>query len=185
MELNFSELDNITEHTPNNNSTEIHNYWERPTIISTKQPKKKESFEDILSNMSLTVNKNGTLQSIVTKKNEHGESYNIQPQQYQNYNAQPNNKQQTPIDPSVKHSYIYNKYFKDYKDVIQPLPEIKTPKTKEEYFQLMNEEKIRRIQEAKRIAQIKSKKLLFTTNNVYHQSNIKPTTNKLHKLNFK
>ena len=109
-------------------------------------------------------------------------------QQYPEYIAQLNNKinvkKQDPLDPSVKHSYIYNKYFKDYQDATPTAPEVKIPKTKEEYFQLLNEERIRRIQEAHRISQIKSKKLLFTTNNAYHGNNVKATTNKLQKMSF-
>ena len=201
MELNFTELDNIADQTPINSSNETHNYWEKPTNNSVKQPKKKVSFDDILSHMSLTVNKNGVLQSIVVQKdNKQDNSYNVQQEQYQQqpyqqqqqyeqqqYQQQPSKiqiKKQEPIDPAVKHSFIYNKYFKDYQDAAPVEQEVLVPKTKEEYFQMVNAERRRRIQEQYRISQIKSKKLLFTTNNSYNQINIKPTAHKLHKLSF-
>ena len=110
-----------------------------------------------------------------------------QQQYYQEYTEQPSNnvhvKKQEPLDPSVKHSYIFNKYFKDYQDAAPPAPEVKTPKTKEEYFRMIHEERLRRIQEVHRISQIKSRKLMFTANNTY-QENIRTTTNKLHKMSF-
>jgi hypothetical protein len=90
-------------------------------------------------------------------------------QQYQQpqnqYRQQPQNQyiQQEPLDPSVKHSFIYNKYFKDYKDATAP-PEVKVPKTMEEYKQMLLEDRIERIKQQKRISEIKSTKLFFTTN---------------------
>lgn len=198
MELNFSELDNITDQTSINSSKETYNYWEKPANTSVSQQKKKVSFDDILSHMSLSVNKNGVLQSIIVPKgNKQDNSYDAQPEQYQQQYQQPYQQQpyqqqsskiqikkQEPIDPAVKHSFIYNKYFKDYQDAAPVEQKVLVPKTKEEYFQMVNAERRRRIQEQYRISQIKSKKLLFTTNNSCNQSNIKPTTNKLHKLSF-
>ena len=180
--------------------------------------KKKISFDDILSNMNLVVNKTGVLQSMALVNNTQNEEYpqqqhqqypqqqypqqqqqkqqysqqqySQQPQQqqyYQEYTEQQPNKtqvkKQEPLDPSLKHSYIFNKYFKDYQDAAPPAPEVKTPKTKEEYFRMIHEERLRRIQEAHRISQIKSRKLMFTANNTY-QENIRTTANKLHKMSF-
>jgi hypothetical protein len=161
--------------------------------------------------MNLVVNKTGVLQSMALINNpqndeypqqqqpqysqqqysqQQKQQYSQQPQQqqyYQEYNEQPSNKtqvkKQEPLDPSVKHSYIFNKYFKDYQDAAPPAPEVKTPKTKEEYFRMIHEERLRRIQEAHRISQIKSRKLMFTANNTY-QENIRTTANKLHKMSF-
>jgi DNA primase len=211
MDLNFSELDNIET---TNTTGEPNNYWEqqsKPAIAPKK--KKKISFDDILSNMNLVVNKTGVLQSMVPMNNKQNEeplqpqysqqhqqqpkysqqqqysqqSQNQQQQYYQEYTEQqPNNihiKKQEPLDPSVKHSYIFNKYFKDYQDATPQAPEVKTPKTKEEYFRMIHEERLRRIHEAHRISQIKSRKLMFTANNTY-QENIRTTTNKLHKMSF-
>ena len=119
---------------------------------------------------------------------QHQQQYSQQQQQYyQEYTEQPPNrvnvKKQEPLDPSLKHSYIYNKYFKDYQDATPQAPEVKTPKTKEEYFRMIHEERLRRIQEAHRISQIKSRKLMFTANNTY-QENIRTSANKLHKMSF-
>jgi hypothetical protein len=213
MDLNFSELDNIDTI---NTGAETNNYWEQQSKPpAAPQKRKKVSFDDILSNMNLVVNKTGVLQRMVPMNNpndeysqqqqqypqhqqqypqqqqqysQHQQQYPQQQQQYyQEYTEQPPNrvnvKKQEPLDPSLKHSYIYNKYFKDYQDATPQAPEVKTPKTKEEYFRMIHEERLRRIQEAHRISQIKSRKLMFTANNTY-QENIRTSANKLHKMSF-
>jgi hypothetical protein len=209
MDLNFSELDNIDTI---NKAGEPNNYWEQNSkpVVPPQKKKKKISFDDILSNMNLVVNKTGVLQSmaLVNKQTEEPlqQQYSQQPQQqqysqqqqqqqysqqqqqyYQEYTEQPPNnvqvKKQEPLDPSVKHSYIFNKYFKDYQDATPQAPEVKIPKTREEYFRMIQEERLRRIHEAHRISQIKSRKLMFTANNTY-QENIRTTANKLHKMSF-
>ena len=221
MDLNFSELDNIDTI---NMGAETNNYWEQQSKPpAAPQKRKKVSFDDILSNMNLVVNKTGVLQRMVPMNNQNDEypqqqqqypqhqqqypqqqqqqysqqhqqypqhqqqQYSHQQQYYQEYIEQPPNrvnvKKQEPLDPSLKHSYIYNKYFKDYQDATPQAPEVKTPKTKEEYFRMIHEERIRRIQEARRISQIKSRKLMFTANNTY-QENIRTSVNKLHKMSF-
>lgn len=199
MDLNFSELDNIDTI---NTGAETNNYWEQQSKPpAAPQKRKKVSFDDILSNMNLVVNKTGVLQRMVPMNNpndeypqhqqqypQHQQQYSQQQQQYyQEYTEQPPNrvnvKKQEPLDPSLKHSYIYNKYFKDYQDATPQAPEVKTPKTKEEYFRMIHEERLRRIQEAHRISQIKSRKLMFTANNTY-QENIRTSANKLHKMSF-
>ena len=88
------------------------------------------------------------------------------------------------IEPAVKHSYIYNKYFKDYQDANPPVPEIKVPKTKEEYLKMLLEERIRQIEERKRISQIKSTRMLFTTN-MGNEGNIQASKNGLRMMNFR
>ena len=140
------------------------------------QKKKKVTFDDILINMNLTVNQNGVLQSMAP----------LQQEQYQeNYVV----KNQDPLDPSVKHSYIFNKYFKDYRDANdKPVIEKKVPKTIEEYKQMVLEERIKRIQERNRIAQIKSTKMLFTSHpnmseNINHRV-IKSSKNNLRSMKF-
>jgi len=201
MELNFSELDNIDTI---NATGETNNYWEQQSKPqAAPQKRKKVSFDDILSNMNLVVNKTGVLQSMIPMNNKQTEGplqpqysqqqYSQQQQQqysqqyYQEYTEQPHNnvqvKKQEPLDPSVKHSYIFNKYFKDYQDATPQAPEVKIPKTREEYFRMIQEERLRRIHEAHRISQIKSRKLMFTANNTY-QENIRTTANKLHKMSF-
>jgi hypothetical protein len=205
MELNFSELDNMNMGNPYeefdyNKDFEVEKndsekYWEQSNKkIEQTTKRKKVSFNDILSNMSLVVDKKGVLQFIKPNYNvEHSQypEYEQPVQQYypemQQYNVE--KQQAPPIEPSVKHSYIYNKYFKDYANANAPPPEKKIPKTIEEYNQMIYEERIKRIEQQKRIAEIKSTKLMFTTtpdnhvNNV-NQRNIQASRNNLRKMSF-
>jgi len=199
MEINFSEIDQQNPYQnetnqPNLNETNT-NYWEQPKI---EKPKiKKVSFDYILTNMNLVVSKDGTLRSMIPKTNNvfnFNSDYNQQQsqqqypqQQYpqQKYPQQPQQQyiQQEPLDHSVKHSFIYNKYFKDYKDAIT-LPEVKVPKTIEEYKQMLLEDKIERIKQQKRISEIKSTKLFFTTN-TGGNGPINSSRNNLKSMNFR
>jgi hypothetical protein len=219
MELNFSELDKGYTMNPyetsNNNSYENRNrdenqdggnYWEKSKTQETPIKKKKVSFNDILTNMNLVVNKQGVLQFMAPTQEE---PYN--PPAFQNNNnhipnenpisnfnqhifpqsniRQPQqNKNSEQIDPSVKHSYIYNKYFKDYShpNVEKPVPRV--PKTIEEYYQMLIDDKKMAIERKLRIDQIKSKKLLFTTSPDaigVNPRNIIPTKNNLRSMNFR
>jgi hypothetical protein len=142
--------------------------------------------------MNLVVNRNGVLQSIVPK--QQNEEYR-QNEEYQ-YN-EPNYQQQIqvrktqnseePLDRSVKHSYIYNKYFKDYKDANLSKPEVRVPKTIEEYRKMILEDKIKKFEEIRRISKIKSTKLMFTSNssNVVNPRNINASKNNLRTMNFR
>ena len=194
MELNFDEIDNINNQNPygnfdynsyeNQTNNNPQKYWEKPKETQTQiKPKKnKVSFDDILSNMNLVVNNNGGLQ-FITPTQEHLAPH--QKQQQQNY---PQQKPQ--VEPSVKHSYIYNKYFKDYQDASPQIPEVRVPKTKEEYFQMLLEDRIKRLEEKKRIAQIKSTKLMFTSNIEHNNSNnsnnaIQASKNSLRMMSFR
>ena len=193
MEINFTEIYEknpylnqktnlyINEiNQPNLNETNT-NYWEQPKVEKSKR--KKISFDDILTNMNLIVSKDGTLRSMIPKTNNifnFNSDYNEeQPQQY----PQQQYRQQEPLDPSVKHSFIYNKYFKDYKDATTP-PEIKVPKTMEEYKKMLLEDKIERIKQQKRISEIKSTKLFFTTN-TGGNGTISSSRNNLKSMNFR
>ena len=117
---------------------------------------------------------------------------NEQPQKQYNQNQQPQkqyNQQQTktiakgkPLEPQVKNSFIFNKYFKDYKDPNAELvEEVKVPQTIEEYNRMVLEERIKRIQERNRIAQIKSTKMLFENNN---NNNVNASKNSLRMMRF-
>ena len=215
MEINFVDV-NKTNQNPyenfdyksyeNENKNETsQKYWEQQNLSqsqSKKQTKKKKvSFDDILSNMNLVVNDKGVLQymsPIIPTNEQYSQEQQYPQQQYpqqqypqQQYPQQQYpQKQNEPLDPSVKHSYIFNKYFKEYKDANSPKQEVKVPKTKEEYFQMVAEERLRQIEERKRISQIKSKKLMFVTNynNVANVNsvnrNIKATKNNLRKMSF-
>jgi hypothetical protein len=186
MELNFDEIDNnINNQNPyenfdyNSYDNNSQKYWEKPKETQTqneiKLKKKKVSFDDILSNMNLVVNNNGSLQFItptqVTQVTQVTKEY-IDPPQQQNYF-----QQQSQVEPAVKHSYIYNKYFKDYQDASPQIPEVRVPKTKEEYFQMLLEDRVKRIEERKRISQIKSTKMMYTSNIEYNNNNTNNTNN--------
>jgi len=209
MELNFSEVDNISRENPyeqfNENDYGVDNnsdkYWEQAKSQKEQQTKKKKvSFNDILTNMNLVVSNKGVLQFIQpSHEPQQQQDYQYQEQYYQNQypqqqqqqrqNMPQQQQQQQPVDPSVKHSYIYNKYFKDYADVTPPAPEKRVPKTIEEYNQMLYEDRIKRIEERKRIAEIKSTKMMFTTTPDNHMSqrnprNIQASKNSLRKMSF-
>jgi len=183
MELNFEEINNLGNQTNFNyeannvsqNSTSQIKYWEQPKI----ERRKKVTFDDILNNMNLVVTQDGVLQHMRPISQE-------QPQyiQQNDYRHQPQYQQQSykneAIEPSVKHSYIFNKYFKDYRDInIQPTGP-RRPKTIDELKQMLREDKIREIQQKIRLSQIKSKKMLFTNVN-----GIQATKNNLRAMTFK
>jgi len=191
MELHFSEVDNTNQ----NPYSHPEKYWETP--VAPK--KKKVSFDDILTNMNIVVNKSGVLQFMqplpplqeemyqqqYQNQNENQTPYQEQP--YQEYVAQQMaKKQQAPLDPLVKNSFIFNKYFKDYKEAVSP-PEIRVPKTIEEYKKMLHDDKIARLEQQKRIAEIKSTKLMFTTNDsssIQRQAPIRATKNNLRSMSF-
>lgn len=184
MEINFSEINNINTENP------YDKYWETSKNIKNEEQikKKKVSFTDILTNMNLVVDKKGVLQFIQPTRTHYEEDYQ------QQYNIEPKkqyNKEQ-PIDHSVKHSYIYNKYFKDYTNANNEVPEKKIPKTIEEYNQMLYEERIKNFEQRKRAAEIKSTKLMFTTNpsnqvnevNQVNPRNVKASKNTLRRMAF-
>jgi hypothetical protein len=207
MELNITELDGVNTMNPyevpkyDMFKQEESNYWENN---KTNQPKKKKvTFTDILSNMNLVVNKQGVLQymgmneEINQSPQQYQQSYQYNPNDFsrqvqynspQSYQQSPQQYQKSePIDPSVKHSYIYNKYFKDYSDPNAERPGPRVPKTIEEYHQMLLDDKIKAIEHKKRIEQIKSKKLLFTSvpGAQSNPRNIRPSTNNLRMMNFR
>jgi hypothetical protein len=177
MNISFTELDNVDNNNNNNNNN--NNYWEpQPKKVNIQEPKKKRvSYDDILNSLNLVVNKNGTLQYMTVNSNED--------------TTQQQKQQQKQLDPEVKNSYIFNKYFKDYKDPnAENVKEVRVPQTIEEYKQIVLEERIKRIQERNRIAQIKSTKLLFVQSNSSIGNNniisnpIRPSKNNLRMMKF-
>jgi len=214
MDLNIREIDNADTMNPydtfdyNNFEQENSvNYWDNSVKQETKEKRKKVSFNDILTNMNLVVNKQGVLQLMVPNNPEIHQQNQYQTNQYNQYNqynsndfsqqsqyqnvqlAQPNqhNKlNQEPLDPSVKHSYIYNKYFKDYSDANTQKQGPRVPKTIEEYHQMLLEDKIKAIEHKKRVEQIKSTKMLFTTTpgSGSNPRNVVASKNNLRKMSF-
>jgi len=184
MELNISELDNINPYQSfdYNKFEEEEKYWEQE-----KTKKKKVTFDDILTNMNIVVNKQGVLQFM--SSSQPNQYQNQSQNQYQNQYQNNFSKQQIQesIDPSLKHSFIYNKYFKDYIDPNLEKQGPRVPKTIEELKQMLIQDKIIAEQQRERISQIKSKKLMFTTNpnmNI-NLKNIVASKNNLKTMNFR
>ncbi len=203
MELNITELNGTDTMNPyamsnlTTNKQNEYNYWENNSKSKEQVRKKKVTFNDILSNMNLVVNKQGILQYIGINEENNNEQYqqptyqSVYPQQMSNNNSQQyqykvNNNTES-IDPSVKHSYIYNKYFKDYATPNNNTQQPRVPKTMEEYRRMLLEDKIKQIEHKKRIEQIKSKKLLFTSvpGSASNPRNIQVSKNSLRSMNFR
>ena len=182
MNINFSEIDDLGNNDNFDvNDYQTNNYWETSNVNVQDPKKKKINYNDILNSLNLVVNKSGVLQYISTTNNQ--EPYYDKKQQY-NQQQQPKGK---PLDPQVKNSQIYNKYFKDYKDPnVEYVQEVKVPQTVEEYNRILLEDRIKRIQERNRIAQIKSTKMLFESNNipVNNTGNISASKNNLRMMKF-
>jgi hypothetical protein len=228
MELKFTELDTMNSNDKFNyelyEKQNAVNYWEKPVNVQEKpQKKKKISFNDILSNMNLVVNKEGVLQFMTVNKehnifgeqknnnyNTQNNNYNTQNNNYNtqnnNYNTQNNinnnikkilpqnnninnnnNNNNNELEPALKHSYIYNKYFKDYGDPNAGKPAPRVPKTMEEYRRMLLEDKIKAIQHKKMVEEVKSKKMMFTSapGSITNPRNIKPSVNTLRTMNFR
>lgn len=169
MEINFDES--------NLDNNDISNYWDTPKPKETKK-KVKFGYDDILSNINLVVN-NGVLQYMtpVTNtqqqqqeqylSNNYNNSYNTsynssnRQNQIQNQNQNIQQTKKLNVDPTVKNSAIYNKYFKNYRDPNEEVREVRTPKTKEELVKMLIEDHNNRIDAQRRLAQVKSKKMFF------------------------
>jgi hypothetical protein len=123
---------------------------------------------------------------MTTNGNQEPEQKQHQQQHHQQQHQQQPIKGK-PLEPQVKNSQIYNKYLKDYKDPnAEYVQKVKVPQTIEEYNRMVLEENIKRIQERKRIAQIKSIKMLFESNNipVNNTGNIVASKNNLRMMKF-
>ena len=165
MELNFTEIDDL-----GNN-----NYWDQHTASSSQpnpKPKAKFSYDDILSSLNLVVSPTGVLQYMTVNQNQSQNQYQYKNQnqnQTQNqYQTQNQNQHQikqvhpqNKIEPQLKNSTIFNKYFKDYKEDGSVIEEPKKPLTRAEYQQMLIQDYIKRAQEKKRIALVKPKQMMF------------------------
>ena len=192
MELNLREMNTMNPYDSfDHNSYEQNGdkYWEKQ--VEEKQTKKKKvSFNDILTNMNLVVNKQGVLQLMIPNQEEFKKQYdnNYNPNEF---NQQPQyeqcQKKSQPIDTGVKHSYIYNKYFKDYTDPNVEKQGPRVPKTMEEYHQMLLEDRIKASEHKKMVEQVKSKKMLFTATPGCSSNprNIQASRNNLRMMNFR
>jgi hypothetical protein len=174
----------------NSNLTTYTNYWHKnneQNNIPIKNTMKPLTYDDILNSLNLKAKEEGNLQFIEKPQKQHNTikskvSFDL-PQFTPQFTPNLNNNVNKVIPPPQqqpsnidKNSYIYNKYFKDYKDE-SVVEEPKKPMTREEYIQEYN----RRIYEKKRIEQIKSKKLMFSRGNDVNISVSNPNHN-LNKL---
>jgi len=170
MEVTFAEINNDS----GNNVDKTHNsenylevkkgkngYWENNGVEVKK--KKKVTYDDILTSLNLVVAPNGVLQYMNAKPNTFSDDNNQQ--QYAPQSILKNPVKQEQIQPQVKHSYIYNKYFKSYKDANVTVEEPRKPMTRGEYQKMVIEDLIKKRIAQKRVAQIKSKQMAFTNNN--------------------
>ncbi len=165
-------------------------YWSANTRTRVKPT---FTYDDILSSLNLSVSQNGVLQrmSIKSDINADKNNININTDTIHINNVTPSKSGK--IEPEVKHSYIYNKYFKNYNndgqnEVIAP----RVPKTFEEYRQMLLEDEMNRQKAKYRASIIKSTKMLYTSNNNNNPinnnnnyGNFAPTNvnrNKLHKM---
>jgi len=181
MELTFTELDNIDDSNKtyynnvitktNTNTIPIasnNNINQSSFQKNNSKPKKKTiSYDDILSSMNTIVIdgklefiRKDTLQNIVENQQQ---KLSLNNKKVSFNKIPPENNNQSQIDKS---SYIYNKFFKGYKEPNQNLnEEVKQPLTKKELINLLIINKINAINERNRIAEIKSTKLMFNNNN--------------------
>ncbi len=183
MELKFEELDTPSQDAPTNEVNYV-NYWSnanQSTTTNSATKKPKVSYDDILSSLNMVVH-NGVLQFAKpieqnTQKSQQKKQVTInapQKQSFQQQKPQSFQQQQSQSFQQNQNNYITNKYFKDYKDESQYIEEPAKPMTKEEYRQMLIQEYINRQNAIRRISQIKSKKLLFNTQNISIAPNNNP-----------
>jgi len=172
MEIKYSEYDKL-DSSRNPSVVNDHVYWEQD---APKKESKRVSFDNILNGMNLVVDKSGTLKFARLKPTmEEGGTQSSQITKSVNY------------DTSVlKNSSIYNKYFKDYEDLNTEQPQVRVPKTMEEYKKMLWDDRVKKIKHQQLMSQIKPKQLLFVSNknNINNRQPITPTKNGLKKMSF-
>jgi len=150
---------------------------ETPTKIvenenSNTFKKPKITYDDILKSLNLKVN-NGILEYSLGQNQNTNNSLKTCYRKQQKQQQQ--QQQEKPIPIQEKSSYIYNKYFKDYKDQTESTETFpKIYLTREEFKKRVILEQIRKREERKRIEEVKSKKLLFARNNHFAPTNAAP-----------
>lgn len=181
MELSFTEydvLDKPNGHSELQNDLKYKTYYNnliQPDITREKsnnnhviQPikkiekrKKPLSYDDILSSMN-TVVIDGKLE-FISKDKLNSILENKPVKKSVTFSER---QQHHPVQQVDKSSYIYNKFFKDYKDPNQVQNEVpQRPLTKKELLNQIIINRIKAVNERNRIAQVKSTKLLFNNNN--------------------
>tara|TARA_B110000285_G_C15036103_1_gene569337 strand:- start:22 stop:570 length:549 start_codon:yes stop_codon:yes gene_type:complete len=181
MEIKYSEYDKL-DSSRKPSVINDHVYWEQD---APKKETKRVSFDHILNGMNLVVDKSGTLKFATLKPTMEEDVLNsLQRTKSVNYdNDTPNSK---PLTSVLKHSSIYNKYFKDYEDLNAEQPQVRVPKTMEEYKKMLWDDRVKKIKHQQLMSQIKPKQLLFVSNknNINNRQPITPTKNGLKKMSF-
>jgi len=126
--------------------------YQKPKIKKTRH---QVSYDDILNSLGFGVS-NGALYKNTT---------NLQQPYYNTQNMQNTQKNNESLDPRIKNSAIYNKYFKNYKDPNE-IQEPEIPLTPQQQRIKMVKDYIEYQQARKRISQIKSKKMFYSTQNI-------------------
>jgi len=190
MDLTFTELDtyydklntvkntlDMSLYNDNNKENLIvskapqYNPFKRQTQVPQQKNHSKKtqiSYDDILSSMN-TVVIDGKLEFIRNDKLENTVGNQSQQKKvtFSGLQSQPQTQSQNNYQSQFnKSSYIYNKFFKDYKEPSQPqYEEPRRPLTKKEFIKQLIITRVNAINERNRIAEIKSTKLLFNNNN--------------------
>lgn len=145
---------NMSQNNPNINGNKNMNYNIEHKVLSAKEEKKQVPINS---------------QSFI---------YNDTQKQNKSQNQKIKNE---TLDPNVKNSWIYNKYFKHYKEESQDsIPE--RPLTKKEMDEKTVREFLERKHAQKMASQIKSTKLLFSNNNQVIYSSQNNNLNKLFRF---
>lgn len=186
MELNFQEIDENNLDNNNNKKVTFNNYntyWDpKPEYEKITPIKKGISYDEILNSMNMVL-VNGRLHFIPSSKINQNQNLTQNRNLTQNQKLNPN-----PNQNQNQNSYIYDKYFKNYKQQEQFQETPTEPLTPEEIKKNIIINRLKQIQERKRIEQIKSKKLLFDTSNINisHQvNNPPPDLNKLFRFSYR
>lgn len=181
MEIKYSEYDKL-DSSRKPSVVNDHVYWEQD---APKKETKRVSFDNILNGMNLVVDKSGTLKFARLKPTMAEDVHHSdQITKSVNYgNAVPNSK---PLPSVLKNSSIYNKYFKDYEDLNVEQPQVRVPKTMEEYKKMLWDDRMKKIKHQQLMSQIKPKQLLFVSNNnnINNRQPIAPSKNVLKKMSF-
>lgn len=151
--------------------------YNAPLTKNIEKQKKRISYDDILSSMN-TVVINGKLE-FISKDKMNNIIENERPNTGSFKKKVSFNDPQQPMQQVNKNSYIYNKFFKDYKDPRQNQYEDEVPQrplTKKELINQIIINRIKDVNERNRIAEVKSTKLLFNNNNMRNIV-INPTQN--------
>jgi hypothetical protein len=201
-------LGNNLYYTPLENKLNQQNSIFNATIKPKQKP--KLTYDDMLNSMNVTV-VNGILRFGIdnnkiknTNEVSNEEKYNMEyktsisnetkkTNQINNQKEKPRilpvkgtnpiqpPQQNQPLDPNVKNSWIYNKYFKNFKDSSEEINQ-ERPLTKKEWEEKIIRDYLERKRAQKLASKVKSTKLLFSNHNQAIYSNQANNLNKLFRF---